>query len=269
MGRDLIKASEIRSQISQIEEFKTAVNTFRVKYGYLPGDMPPSQASQLGFFTFTGTNAGKACGFGNLSFGNNDGIISFNRNASGDIGEGESYPFWQHLSDAKLIKGSYGNVVTNPLRTNTAACTTSHAGTPTNITNEEEFSKFAPRAKIASSGIYVYIIGNHFFWNWYYYSNTSKINIFSLNTITTASWYGGAVVSTYQSYQIDSKIDDGLPTSGDVRDTYTAFSFDGSINEDPPCTTSGVTPIQYDLSPATAEAINCGIDFLFQAFIVI
>lgn len=33
VGRDLIKTSEVRSQISQIEEFKTAVNTFKVKYG--------------------------------------------------------------------------------------------------------------------------------------------------------------------------------------------------------------------------------------------
>lgn len=48
VGRDLIAAATIRSTISQIEKYKTAVNTFRGKYGYLPGDIPADQAAQTG-----------------------------------------------------------------------------------------------------------------------------------------------------------------------------------------------------------------------------
>ncbi len=58
VGRDLIKSSEIRAQIKQFEEFKTAANAFKTKYGYLPGDIPPTETAQLGFCTFTGTLAG-------------------------------------------------------------------------------------------------------------------------------------------------------------------------------------------------------------------
>ena len=115
VGQDLIKSAEIRAQISQIEEFKTAVNTFKVKYNYLPRDMPPSEASQLGFFTFTGAFAGKACiqGMGGYAYGNNDGIINART---------ENYPFWSHLSDAKLVKGTYGGTAGNLLVSNVTVC---------------------------------------------------------------------------------------------------------------------------------------------------
>ena len=33
VGRDLIAAAQVRAQISQIEKYQTAVNTFRGKYG--------------------------------------------------------------------------------------------------------------------------------------------------------------------------------------------------------------------------------------------
>ena len=51
VGQDLIKAAEVRAQIGQINEYNTAVNTFRGKYGYLPGDIPDPYATQFGFQT--------------------------------------------------------------------------------------------------------------------------------------------------------------------------------------------------------------------------
>ncbi|MCE2927604.1 MAG: prepilin-type N-terminal cleavage/methylation domain-containing protein [Rickettsiales bacterium] len=38
IGRDLIRASELRRDIAEIDKLSAAVNTFRVKYGCLPGD---------------------------------------------------------------------------------------------------------------------------------------------------------------------------------------------------------------------------------------
>lgn len=49
IGKSLIGSSEIRAQISQIETFKTAANSFKLKYGALPGDISPVQTAQLGF----------------------------------------------------------------------------------------------------------------------------------------------------------------------------------------------------------------------------
>jgi prepilin-type N-terminal cleavage/methylation domain-containing protein len=49
VGQDLIKAAEARAQISQIEKYNSAVNTFRAKFQAIPGDMAVATANQLGF----------------------------------------------------------------------------------------------------------------------------------------------------------------------------------------------------------------------------
>src|ERR1700709_989380 len=49
VGRDLINAAQLRAAISQIERYQTAVNTFRAKYGAIPGDMPDPAAMSCGF----------------------------------------------------------------------------------------------------------------------------------------------------------------------------------------------------------------------------
>ncbi len=40
VGRDLIKAAEIRAQVNQIEQMETAYNTFKLKYNCIAGDCP-------------------------------------------------------------------------------------------------------------------------------------------------------------------------------------------------------------------------------------
>src|SRR3954471_15989161 len=47
VGQDLIKAAQIRSAVSKIEKYNTAVHTFRTKYNALPGDIP--NAASYGF----------------------------------------------------------------------------------------------------------------------------------------------------------------------------------------------------------------------------
>src|ERR1700751_5263987 len=65
VGQDLIRAAEVRATISQIEKYKTAVNTFPGKYNATPGDMNASTATAFGFAT-RGTNAGQGDGNGVL-----------------------------------------------------------------------------------------------------------------------------------------------------------------------------------------------------------
>ena len=50
IGRVLVKAAEIRSSISQIEQYRTAANTFKLKYNCLPEDCLQSQASAFGLY---------------------------------------------------------------------------------------------------------------------------------------------------------------------------------------------------------------------------
>src|ERR1700689_1860224 len=68
VGQDLIKAAEVRAQISQVEKYKSAVNTFMVKFDALPGDMPLATANQFGFTT------GASCD-GSPGFRDGNGLI--------------------------------------------------------------------------------------------------------------------------------------------------------------------------------------------------
>src|ERR1700727_1841102 len=87
VGQSLIAAAGIRATISQIEKYNTAANTFREKYGYLPGDIPATPAAQFGFIA-RGTGRGE---------GDGNGIIE--DGANGLAGGGaEQLVFWVDLS---------------------------------------------------------------------------------------------------------------------------------------------------------------------------
>ena len=141
VGQDLIKAAYARAQVSQIEKFNTAVNTFYGKYGALPGDMNATIATNFGF-TARGQYAGEGDGNGILegilwnAAGENDGIVQ---------GTGESAMFWVDLSSAvagNLIEGGF--TATSPDIVPGADIT----GTGINL--------YLPSAKIGS-GNYIYV----------------------------------------------------------------------------------------------------------------
>jgi len=68
VGHDMIKAATIRSQISQIDKYYSAVNAFRVKYNVLPGDMTPNSALDFGMAARAGT-AGRGDKNGSIEAG--------------------------------------------------------------------------------------------------------------------------------------------------------------------------------------------------------
>jgi prepilin-type N-terminal cleavage/methylation domain-containing protein len=65
VGQDMMGAAATRAQITQIEKFNSAANTFYGKYGGLPGDLNSTLAVQFGFAA-RGLYAGE---------GDGDGII--------------------------------------------------------------------------------------------------------------------------------------------------------------------------------------------------
>ncbi len=104
VGRDLIGASQVRRQVSQIEQFKTATTTFRNKYGGLPGDLMADDAIGFGMTTRSGA----------VGHGDANGIIESCNYSSppaalpSEARFGcESALFWSDLSFAKLIPGSF------------------------------------------------------------------------------------------------------------------------------------------------------------------
>jgi prepilin-type N-terminal cleavage/methylation domain-containing protein len=105
VGRDMIRAAELRSVLSDIEKFKTAFNTFNLKYNCIPGDC----ANATTFFgvdsngcPYAGGSAGGVTGTCN---GDGDGNVAPN-----STGVYENYQAWRQLGFAGLIKGTYTGI---------------------------------------------------------------------------------------------------------------------------------------------------------------
>ena len=244
VGQDLIHAAAIRRQVSQFEKYNTAVNSFRLKYNVLPGDMLPEQASALGFF-------GRSGGGGD---GDGDGYIT-GLGGYFYLG-GETVLFWEDLSAAGLIDGSFKY---NP---------------DVNMTTDAQFAAEMPRAKIGN-GNFVYVNGVY---NGFIPPVTSGDNTLYMNgfqIIRTDSMNGFGMLNTtsgltpVESYNMDQKIDDGLPLSGKVIAMY--GDYDG-IQLSPgweidygwltsKCVLPG-PPVTYNVgTPAVSNTYQCSLRF--------
>ena len=160
VGKDLITAATLRSQISQIEKYNTATRTFELKYGYLPGDIPDPAAQSFGF-AGRGSFAGEGDGNGLLE-GVNFDLAGWSSPAN--QGTGETVMFWSDLSIAHMIDGDFS-----------AASSTVSAGLITGT----DLSKWFPSAKIGRrNSIYVHSIGPNGVYgqNYFGISAISKMN---------------------------------------------------------------------------------------------
>ena len=213
VGQDLIRAAYVRAQISQIEKFNTAVNTFYGKYQALPGDMSNSVASTFGFSAAT-HNAPNPAPSGQ---GNGNGIID----GAGPVGSmavagfsgissmvtagGEAGVFWVDLSSNVA-----GNLIEGGFSLATEATWVTPAGT--------QLPLYLPTAKLGG-GNYVYVVEI----NGINYFGIVQVQDF-LSVDNTIENSAGMTVA--QAYNIDKKIDDGFPTTGNVAAMLTT---DGSV----------------------------------------
>ena len=108
VGRDLIKAAEIRATVGQIEKYNAAVNTFRTKYSGIPGDLTSRLATQFGMMARSGA-VGHGDGNGMIEHCFSDeGLGMFRLGCEGTL-------FWKDLSFANLIDGSFSAATDSPV----------------------------------------------------------------------------------------------------------------------------------------------------------
>ena len=221
VGQDLINAAAIRSQISQLEKYNIAVRTFQGKYGQLPGDMDGNLASQFGFVARSseaarGDNNGimAGCVYSLMN------VVPWNQS-------GENLFFWEDLSQAGMIEGLFN--------------TATDAAIPTGITSD--FDKYFPAAKIRNSNFVTVFSGG--FYDGTNFSNPGD-NFFTISVpqvVTISGNYtSNAGMTVHQAYNIDKKLDDGLPLIGKIKAFYNQ---------------GGASPVQYAPSSATDSATTC------------
>ncbi len=203
VGRDLISAAAIRSQISQIEKYQQAVNTFRLKYGHLPGDVPEPEASRFGFLArpqYAGEGDGNGVIQGTMSGGWVCNIC---------FASGELVYFWSDLGRARLIEGNF-------LPDSSYLDNLSHA---TNTT----ISNYFPAAKIGN-GNYVYVLSGLIGAGYNVVPEASYFVLSRISSMNSGSgaWYANTSVglAVKDAHAIDQKVDDGFPQGGKIMATY-------------------------------------------------
>jgi prepilin-type N-terminal cleavage/methylation domain-containing protein len=267
VGQSLISAAGVRATISQIEKYNTAANTFREKYGYLPEDIPAGPAVQFGFIA-RGTGPGQGDGNGLIEGGGGSNY--------GGIGggSGEQLVFWVDLSTAGLISGGFSaaNFSSNP---------------PSN--SSSVISQYLPQAQLGG-GTYIYVFSG----GWGDNSgggNSNGINYFGLSAVSkfgiagscTSCLWSNSGLTVAQAAAIDTKIDDGMPLTGNVLGAYISATDwlwpDVGANQGPP-TTYTVGPststcfdnggnnsntMHYSVEFSNGANVTCGLTFKMQA----
>jgi prepilin-type N-terminal cleavage/methylation domain-containing protein len=271
-GQDLIEVAAVRAQVAQIEKYDTAVNTFRVKYAYLPGDIPEPNATAIGF-TPRGQYAGEGDGNGMIEGDCSDIIACGPCGFCISIGEG--LLFWEDLGIANLIE--------QPLNSAVANLSPNAQGTAV--------AQYLPHAKIGN-GNYVYVWSGGSSGGWQ--GNGDGRIYFGISAVTQLyAWYAvsSPALTILQAFNIDTKIDDGMPQSGRVMAWYYTYPLENfsptwaagggtegtnvwhgpSQTATPASATScydnaGVAGAQqhYSTGYGAGTAMNCALSFRFQ-----
>lgn len=190
-GQSLIRAAELRSVIKDIERYTTSIHAFRDKYFALPGDMTNATAF-WGAAHATPATCQTTVGTGTQTCnGNGDGWI-------GNLSSGQSYEWWrawQHLANAGLIEGTYNGV---------ASGGGSYDGT---------VGLNLPASKISNTGYAFY----SFSWSasTYWYDYTGNLMTFGADRAGN-NYLQDPAIATEEAWNIDMKIDDGLPGQGKI-----------------------------------------------------
>ncbi len=194
-GQSLIRAAELRSVSSEYSRYATAVGAFRDKYFQIPGDM----SNAISFWNaahatpvtcgITTTNDARTCN------GNGDGLIDLYDGTSRL--SNEYFRFWQHLANAGLIEGQYSGI-------EGSSGNIAHGVAGLNV----------PRSKLSNAIWYARDMGNR--------SGHSELfdgsygNSLLFGGQSTVGQPAVAALKPEEAWNIDTKMDDGKPATGQV-----------------------------------------------------
>lgn len=226
-GQSLVRASEVRSIITQFNQFSSAINSFHDKYGAYPGDMP-NATDYWGIAAGTGGPIDASC----KVFASTD-ARTCNGDGNGQIelpngtGVHENFRFWQHLANAGLITGQYSGY----------GGATSWGAIATN----------SPQARITNVFWMPMWMGVLTGGTDYGFFNGSYLNYFEVGKGTGSSDPFTPFLKPEEMRSIDVKMDDGKPGLGNVAARYYNTCASGADRTD--------VNADYRLDSATAACV--------------
>ena len=217
VGRDLIIVAEHRQAVTDLEKLKTSIATFKNKYNCLPGDC----ANATDFFSCVDDATPNAIGGNNPCNGTGNELYDSDNGTAGtrhQTFEG-SLRVWEQLGDAGLpFLGTYSGLWTN----NGVVGWVPGVNTPKLSWGGSDYFGY-PIGIYLISGTLCWWINGCEEYQLGILANPLPQNTIVLDGIASGNneFTGGfgAVNSELASY-IDTKTDDGLPLSGQVREFY-------------------------------------------------
>jgi prepilin-type N-terminal cleavage/methylation domain-containing protein len=204
VGRQLIQQAELQSMLSEIDEINGTIQTFKMKYNALPGDM--RRATQFWGAADGADGLSAACTDQEYLFPDPPDALTCNGDGDGRIAGSsgydtsyEKYRLWEHLSNAEMIQGSYtGSRDAQPF--------INHVGV-------------FPGANIlesARSGVgYMLLYHNGGASQYNYYYKPGHYLVIGGGG-WNLHWPDNAAFSAQEAWKLDQKIDDGKPGTGNV-----------------------------------------------------
>lgn len=229
-GQDLIRSAQVRIQVAEIEKINTAISTFRSKYNCKPGDC----AVATDYFS---------------------GVV--NGNGDGHIGDGtltldEIWDFWNHLSSANLISGSYSPSTTSQKRVGVDSPTTILKGSGVTLYSSANYNP--------GGGLMVFESSIDLDTASLFGSGTDVLLITAASGPSSFLSDTGGVYPGDLMYAMDIKMDDGKPQSGQFRglnyalggnyNAYNTSAYSASCLDD----TTNAPEVIYNLNQDKSDA---------------
>lgn len=193
-GQSLIRASQLRAVSSEHARYIAATNAFRDKYFAWPGDM----TNAISFWGTTASCPGTAGTGTQTCNGNGNGIIEISAAASQYT---EMFTFWQHLANGGLIEGTY----------------TGRAGAA--ASNEAVIGNVPP-SKMSNAYWYVFNWNQTYSGNAGAFDGTYRDNSLQFGGISAGGSPATSVLKPEEAWNIDTKLDDGRPATGMMRERF-------------------------------------------------
>ncbi len=223
-GQSLVKQANLRSVMTDVNQYKVAINSFKLQYDALPGDFTRAfdyWGSQNSCTDNDVTSVATGCN------GNGDKVIYYNQ---------EGFRAWQHLGLAELVDKNYlgtPGAGTSDVGNNVPASSYNNAG----FSLSSNFTPFGDTA---------YLI----------------VQLAAEHSNPIAAYDDRSVIAPQDAYSLDLKYDDGLPNRGKIMtargENY--FSTAGRCvdqNEN----VTGISTINYIL---TDTLISCRMYFILE-----
>lgn len=253
-SQNMINNAKLQAAMAEQDMYAKAIREFADKYQAMPGDM--NNAATVWGTDVTGGTCPANTARTALSATSTDNRLTCNGNGDGMIGnwtngattnivtlntagatlaatasEFEWYRAWQHLSNANLIDGMYTGV--------RAAATTTVGALRVNI----------PASKVTPAGWTLLHVANSADNNWFFIPASGHVLLLGAATAAIAD---GAALLPADALNIDTKLDDGMPLSGNIRTNRSVHSASQAL-----CVNAGtITTTTYTATYTTAAACN-------------